>query len=110
MTDKIAVLCTCASDDEARRIASALISSRLAACVNLLPAVQSIYHWKGAVEEGTETLMIIKSALGLFERLRDEIIRLHSYETPEIIAVPIVEGAAGYLAWMDDELRRAGSE
>src|ERR1700749_700334 len=99
MTEKIVVFCTCSSAEEARRIASALVESRLAACVNLLPPVRSIYHWKGAVEEGDEVLMIIKSARPLFARLRDEISRLHSYEVPEIIALAIVEGSAPYLSW-----------
>src|SRR5579884_265182 len=104
MTDKIVVFCTCASVDEARRIATALVDSRLAACVNLLPPVHSIYHWKGSVEEGDEVLMIIKSAQPLFARVKDEISRLHSYEVPEIIALPIVEGSAPYLAWMEQAL------
>jgi periplasmic divalent cation tolerance protein len=107
MTDKIVVLCTCESKDEARRIARALIEKRLAACVNLLPPVSSIYHWKGAVEEGEETLMIIKSARPLFEKLRSEIARLHSYEVPEIVALPIVDGSESYLEWMDRELARS---
>jgi periplasmic divalent cation tolerance protein len=104
MTDKIVVLCTCASTDEASRIAGELIGQHLAACVNLLPAMRSIYHWKGAVEDGEETLMIIKSARPLFDRLRTAIVRLHSYDVPEIIALPIVDGAPSYLAWMDKEL------
>jgi len=110
MTDKIVVLTTCASADEARRIAGELIAQRLAACVNLLPPVRSVYHWKGAIEEGDETLMIIKSARPLFEQLRAAIARLHSYEVPEIIALPIVEGAASYLAWMAKELATEASE
>jgi periplasmic divalent cation tolerance protein len=107
MTDKIVVLCTCSSNDEARLIARALIEKRLAACVNLLPPAISIYHWKGAVEEGEETLMIVKSARPLFEKLRAEIARLHSYEVPEIVALPIVDGSEPYLEWMDRELARS---
>jgi uncharacterized protein involved in tolerance to divalent cations len=107
MTDKIVVLCTCSSAEEARRLAGALIQKRLAACVNLLPSVRSIYHWKGAVEEGDETLMIIKSSRPLFERVRAEIARLHSYEEPEIVALPIVDGSESYLEWMDRELARS---
>jgi len=118
MTDKIVVLCTCASVDEARRIAGELIAQHLAACVNLLPAVRSIYYWKdavddagkGAVEDAEETLMIIKSARPLFDRLRTAIVRLHSYDVPEIIALPIVDGAASYLAWMDKELLHTETE
>jgi periplasmic divalent cation tolerance protein len=107
MTDKIVVLCTCSSRDEARRIAGEIVRMRLAACVNLLPPVSSIYHWKGVVEEGEETLMIVKSARPLFERLRAEIVRLHSYEVPEIVALPIVDGSESYLEWMDRELDRS---
>jgi len=110
MTDKIVLFVTCAGPEEARRIATHLIESRLAACVNLLPPVRSIYHWKGAIEEGEETLMIIKSARPVFEQLKAAIIRLHSYEVPEIIALPIVDGSAPYLAWMDHELTRQESE
>ena len=110
MTDKIVVLTTCATPDEARLIAGELISRRLAACVNLLPPVRSIYHWKGAVEEGEETLMIIKSARPLVEQLKATIVAMHSYEVPEIIALPIVDGAASYLGWMDRELALTESE
>lgn len=106
MTDKIVVLCTCASAVEARRIAGDIVGKRLAACVNLLPAIRSIYHWKGAIEESDETLMIIKTARPLFEQLRAELGRLHSYEVPEIVALPIIDGSASYLGWIDQELAR----
>src|SRR5208283_4847502 len=101
MTNKIVVLCTCSSSGEARRIARELIERRLAACVNLMPPLRSVYHWKGAVEESEEILMIIKSARPLFEQLQATIARLHSYEVPEIVALPIVDGSESYLAWMD---------
>lgn len=104
MTDKIVVLCTCSTSEEARRVAGALIEKRLAACVNLLPPMRSIYHWKGAVEEAEETLLVIKSSRPLFERLRSEIAKIHSYEEPEVVALPIVDGSESYLAWMDREL------
>ena len=110
MTDKITVLVTCGSIEDARRIARELVESRLAACVNLMPPVRSIYHWRGAIEEGDEILMIIKSARPLFEELKATITRLHSYEVPEIIALPIVDGAAPYLAWMNKELSQQESE
>jgi periplasmic divalent cation tolerance protein len=115
MTDKIVVLCTCASEIDARRIAKEIVEKRLAACVNLLPPIQSIYHWKdamgkGVIEEGEEILMIIKTARPLFEQLRAELGRLHSYEVPEIVALPIVDGSASYLGWMDRELARTEPE
>ena len=110
MTDKIVVLSTCATEEEARRIAEELIRRRLAACVNLLPRVRSIYHWKGAVEEGEEILMIIKTARSRFEELRAELARLHSYEVPEIIALPVVDGAESYLEWIGREIEGKGNQ
>jgi periplasmic divalent cation tolerance protein len=104
MTDKIVVLSTCASPMEAQRVARALVEKRLAACVNVMPGVQSVYHWKEAVEESEEVLLVIKSSRALFSQLRSEIERLHSYELPEVIAIPIVDGSEGYLTWLDREL------
>jgi len=104
MTDKIVVLSTCGSPEEAERIARALVSKRLAACVNLLPAVRSIYRWKGAVEDAQETLLVVKSSRALFEELRAEIEKLHSYEVAEVIAMPIVDGSEAYLEWLGREL------
>src|SRR5580658_2168369 len=100
MTDKIVVLSTCASPEEAERIARALVEKRLAACVNVLPAVRSIYRWKDAIEDQQETLLVIKSSRGLFDALRAQIEKMHSYEVPEIIALPMVDGAEAYLEWM----------
>jgi periplasmic divalent cation tolerance protein len=104
MTDKIVVLATCSSQEEAAKIARHLLDLRLAACVQLLPAIQSLYRWQGAIEESTETLLFIKTSRPLFERLQAEIARHHSYSTPEIVALPIIDGAPGYLAWLDHEL------
>jgi periplasmic divalent cation tolerance protein len=104
MTDKIVVLSTCGSAEEAARIARTLVEKKLAACVNVMPAVRSVYRWKGAVEDQEETLLVIKSSRGLFDQLRTEIEKLHSYEVPEVIAVPIVEGAEGYLEWLERAL------
>jgi periplasmic divalent cation tolerance protein len=104
MTDKIVILSTCATADEATRIARALVEKRLAACVNIGSPVQSVYRWKGAIEEASEIPLTVKSTRELFPRVRAEIERLHSYEVPEIIALPIVDGAEGYLRWLDREL------
>jgi len=105
MTDKIVVLSTCASSEEAERIARTLVEKKLAACVNILPAVRSIYRWKGAIEDDQETLLLIKSSRALFGDLRAEIQKLHSYEIPEAIAIPIVDGLERYLEWMAGALR-----
>jgi periplasmic divalent cation tolerance protein len=107
MTEKIVVLVTCGSVEEGRRIGRALVEARLAACVNVLPApVESIYRWKGRVHRAAEFLMIIKSSGPRFAALEEMITRLHSYEVPEIIALPIGQGAKGYLAWWSDAIRK----
>jgi len=104
MTDKIVVLTTCESEDEAERIARSLIDKRVAACVNILPKARSIYRWKGAVEDAQEFVLLIKTRRDIFEALRAELSRIHSYEIPEIIVLPVVDGSEGYLSWIDREL------
>jgi|SRR5579862_4120087 len=105
MTDKIVVLCTCGSAEEAEKIARAVVDLRLAACVNVLTGIRSFYRWQGAIEDSAELLLIIKSSRARFEALRAAIERLHSYEVPEIVALPIVDGAPNYLNWLDDEVQ-----
>lgn len=107
MTDKFAVLVTCGSVKEARRIGRAVVEARLAACVNVLGApVESIYRWKGSVDTAKEILMIIKTSRARLRALQDAVKRLHSYEVPEIIALPIEEGSREYLAWVAESVRR----
>jgi periplasmic divalent cation tolerance protein len=110
MTDKIVILSTCAAEDEAERIARLLVEERLAACVNVLPRVRSFYRWKGAVEAGEEFLLVIKSSRDLFDRLRGVLEQAHSYEVPESIALPIVDGAENYLNWLGANLRAGDGE
>ena len=106
MTDKIVVLVTCGRAPEAKRIARRLVQQRLAACVNVLDAkVHSTYRWKGKVETAAEHLLLIKSSGKLLPRIRREIERLHSYDVPEVIALPIADGSPAYLAWLADCLR-----
>ena len=109
MTDKIVVLSTCSSQAEAEKIAHALVEKRLAACVNLIPGIQSIYRWRGAVEHSKEVVLVIKSSRELFDRLRGELLKIHSYELPEVIALQIVDGAEEYLQWMERELLPVGA-
>ena len=109
MTDKIVVLTTCGSPDEAERVARHLVELRLAACVQITPGVRSFYHWKGGIADDAEIQLVIKSTRFLFAALCAELRKMHSYEVPEIIAVPVVDGAASYLEWMDRELLRARS-
>jgi periplasmic divalent cation tolerance protein len=109
MTDKILVFSTCGSVEEARRVARGLVESRAAACVNIVPGVQSIYHWQGAVEESSEWLLVVKSSRANFERLKSELRKIHSYQVPEIVAVAIVDGAEDYLEWLERETQATGS-
>ncbi len=108
MTDKIVVLSACADTAEAEGIARALVEKRLAACVNILPGVRSIYRWRGAIEESPECLLIIKSRRELFDQLRGEIEKLHSYEVPEVLALAVTEGSPAYLIWLEHELKPEG--
>lgn len=97
----IVVLVTCGSAKEARRLAGVLVGKRLAACVNVMASqVKSVYRWKGKVETATEVLMMIKTTRRKFAALEREIRRLHSYETPEIIALPIAASSKAYLKWL----------
>jgi periplasmic divalent cation tolerance protein len=105
MTDKIVVLVTCGSLKEGRRIGRALVDGRLAACVNVLKSpVESIYRWKGKVDTAREFLLIIKSSRNRFAALEEAVRRMHSYDVPEIIALPIEKGSRDYLAWLSTSL------
>ena len=105
MTEKIVVLSTCGSEEEAERIARHLIDARLAACVNLIPRVRSFYRWQGNVQSAVEWLLIIKSSRECFPPLRTLLETAHSYELPEVLALPVVDGSPNYLAWLDAELK-----
>jgi periplasmic divalent cation tolerance protein len=108
VTDKRVVLVTCGSEEEASRIARRLVEARLAACVNILESpVLSIYRWKGRIEKATEHLLLIKTRRSRLKALEAAVKRLHSYETPECIALPISEGSRGYLAWLEECLAPA---
>jgi periplasmic divalent cation tolerance protein len=92
--------CTCPDTDTAQRIARALVEQRLAACVNIVPGLRSIYRWKGEVQDDAECLLLIKTRESRVEALAESIRRLHPYELPEVIAVPVVAGLAPYLDWI----------
>ena len=108
MTDKLLVLVTCSSAVEARRIARAVVDARLAACVNILPgSLLSIYRWKGKVESARERLLLIKTSRKRQLKLRAAVERLHSYDVPEFIAVPIAAGSRAYLSWIEESLNES---
>lgn len=99
------VLVTCGSIGEARKIARVVVQKRLAACVNMLTErVESVYSWKGKLEKSSEHLLIIKTTARCLKALEREVLRLHSYETPEFIAVPVSGGSSGYLSWISKVL------
>lgn len=111
MTDKIVVLVTTSGVRQAKKIARALVEGRLAACANLIEPVRSIYRWEGKLAEDRECLLIIKTTRGRFEEVRACVEKLHSYSVPEVIALPIVDGAANYLNWIAESVGQpAGRE
>ena len=101
MTDKRIVLSMAGSEQEAHKIAHSLVKRRLAACVNIVPQVQSIYRWKGEIESAQEWLLLIKTRADKFPAVRDAIRELHSYEVPECIVLEIEDGSLAYLQWLE---------
>ena len=105
MTDFQIVLSTCADREQAERIAHRLVELHLAACVNILPGVQSIYRWQGAVESAGEVLLLIKTKAAHSDQVQSTIASLHSYEVPEFLVLPVSGGSEAYLAWLDTSLQ-----
>ncbi len=103
--EAIVVLLTAANGEEAVRLADMLIGAHLAACVQILPEMESVYRWQGKIERQPEILLLAKTMRSRFEELEREVRALHSYETPEIIAVPVVAGSAPYLEWLRASLK-----
>lgn len=99
-TEAIVVFMTAASGEEAARLADLLVESRLAACVQILPEMESVYRWQGQIERQKEILLIAKTTSSKFERLEREVREVHSYDTPEIVAVPLTAGSGPYLQWL----------
>jgi periplasmic divalent cation tolerance protein len=104
MTDKIVVFSTCATEEEAAKLAHVLVEARVAACVTIVPGARSIYRWQGAIESAAECLLIVKSSLHLFDKLRDTLKEAHTYDVPEVLAVPVVAGAPNYMNWLEGQL------
>ncbi|MBN1687560.1 MAG: divalent-cation tolerance protein CutA [Candidatus Omnitrophica bacterium] len=101
----LVVFSTAPSLSVARQIVRALVQERLAACVNIIPSVESHYRWKGKITKDREVLMVMKTRKGLFTRLEKRLKHLHPYEVPEILALPAVKGSRSYLSWMNLELK-----
>lgn len=103
--EPIVVFVTAASGEEATRLADLLIGAHLAACVQILPEMESVYRWQGQIERQSEILLIVKTSAGKFAELEREVRALHSYDTPEIVALPIVTGSQPYLDWLSESLK-----
>lgn len=101
MSEPIVVLLTAANGEEAARLAEMLVAGQLAACVQILPEMESVYRWQGKIERQPEILLLVKTVRSKFAELDRAVRALHSYETPEIIALPIITGSAAYLKWLD---------
>jgi periplasmic divalent cation tolerance protein len=104
-TDEVIILITASSGDEAVKIATALVNEHLAACVNILPEVRSLFFWEGRTQDACEVLLICKGRLPLVEKLIIRVKALHSYTVPEIIAIPIVAGSREYLDWVRETVK-----
>ena len=103
--EAIVVFMTAADAVEAGRLAEMLIEKRLAACVQILPEIESVYRWQGRIERQREVLLLAKTTRAKFEDLEREVRAAHSYETPEIVAVPLAAGSIPYLQWLNDSLK-----
>jgi len=104
MTNKRIVLSTAGSEDEARKIAHHLVEQRLAACVNIIPRIESVYRWEGKVESNREYLLLIKTSSTMFPEVRDAILELHSYELSECVEIAVEDGSSEYLQWVEESL------
>jgi len=102
MSEYGAVFVTAASAEEAEKIASGLVEKKLVACVNIFPGIESLFWWEGKVCREREVFMMAKTRTSLFPQVRDEVKKLHSYKVPEIILLPIADGSADYLAWIEE--------
>jgi len=103
MPEQVVVFITTGSVEEGQKIAHALVEERLAACVNIISPIESIYRWEGKVHDDQEVLLIVKTAAEMLEKLAARVKQLHCYEVPEIIALSIVAGAENYLRWIDEQ-------
>jgi periplasmic divalent cation tolerance protein len=104
MSEYVQVLTTVGSEEEAERIAAALVEGRLAACVQTIGPIASRYRWRGEIEEAREWQCLAKTEAARYDEVEEAIRAVHSYEEPEILAIPVLAGSAGYLAWISENL------
>lgn len=97
------VLCTCPDEDTARRLSAGLVEARLAACVNILPQVRSVFRWQGEVQDETEVLMVVKTTAMRLAGLESWLLEHHPYDVPEVLVLPVGGGSRAYLEWLEEE-------
>jgi periplasmic divalent cation tolerance protein len=107
ISDAIVVLMTAPTLEEARMLAEKLVESQLAACVQILPQMESVYRWQGKVERQPEHLLLAKTTADRFEELEREVRAMHSYDTPEIVSFPLTDGSSDYLQWLQESVNRS---
>ncbi len=110
MSKALVILCTCPDQDTASRLATGLLEQRLAACVNVLPGIRSIYRWQGAVNEDSEVLMVIKTMQERYRALEEWLVENHPYDVPEVVALPARQVAPEYLAWIGESVTGGGAD
>lgn len=101
----IVVFVTAKDHDQARKISKALVEDKLVACANIVPGIQSVFWWDGKVDEANEVLLILKTKKSLLKKITEKVKSLHSYDVPEIIALPIIDGSKDYLRWLSESVR-----
>ena len=104
MSNALVIFCTCPDEDVASRLANGLVETKLAACVNILPGIRSIYRWQGTVSDDSEVLLVIKSLVSRFEEVEAWLLEHHPYDVPEVLALPVERGSADYLAWIESSV------
>ena len=110
MTGRVVVLCTIGSAEDAERVARAVVERGLAACVNVVPGVTSFYRWRGEIARDAEWLMVMKTTAARFEALREALVKLHPYDVPEVVELPIERGHAPYLDWIDESVAESDED
>jgi periplasmic divalent cation tolerance protein len=105
VSERLVVLSTVGSADDAERVARGLVERGLAACVNIVPGVVSVYRWKGVVQREAEQLLVIKTRAERLPALKEALLAMHPYDVPEALALPVEDGLAPYLAWLDDAVK-----
>ncbi len=108
MSDVLVILCTFPELSQARQVGTVLVEKQLAACVNIIPGLESLFRWEGKVCRETEVMAVIKTGRDCFSALKEALVELHPYDVPEVLALPVAGGAEAYMDWVREETRAGG--